>query len=61
MIFMAKMFDIDYGLGILHVQRFQVLYNDPDHSEVAEPFVIGWDDKPGCMFGAAPGQGVLIG
>jgi hypothetical protein len=45
--------DIDRGLGVPQVQRLHVFHDDPGHGEVAKPLVIGRDDKPGRMLGAA--------
>src|SRR5690242_11454735 len=44
----------------VHIKFFQRLHDDARNCEVAEPFVIGWNDEPRSIFGAAPRKGSLI-
>ncbi len=56
----ANVFDIDRRRREGHLQRFQVLHDNPGHGEVPEPLVVGTDNKPRGMLGAAPGEGVFV-
>src|ERR1039458_4585799 len=53
--------DIEGGLGELWVHSFEGLDDDLGDREIAEPFLVRRDDKPGNCRRAAPTQDRLIG
>ena len=44
----------------MQIQPFEVFDDNPRYREIAEPFVIGWDDEPGSMLRTTAGQGILV-
>ena len=60
MILFANVLDIHRRRRERHLQPFQVLHDDPGHGEVPEPLVVGRDNEPGGMLGAATGECILV-
>jgi hypothetical protein len=58
---LANGVEVHGGGGQLDLEPFQVVHDNPRHGEVAKPLTVGGDDKPGRPFGAATGQGFLVG
>src|SRR4029077_821225 len=46
---------------VLHVKFFQSLHDDAGNGEITEPFMVGRNDEPGRVFGAAAGKDSLVG
>ena len=59
-VFAANLFKVDSGLGVFHVQRFQLLDDDARNGQIAEPFVVGWNDEPWRVLCAASGESVFV-
>ncbi len=59
-ILFANVLDIHRRRRKRHLQSFQVLHDDPGDGEVPEPLVVGGDNKPGGVLGAATGERVLV-
>src|SRR5271157_2131901 len=60
MILFANVLDIHRRRGESQLQPFQVLHDDPAHGEVPEPLVVGRDNEPRGMLGAATGECILV-
>ena len=55
-ILLLDLVDVDHRFRKFHIQGLQRLADDPGDGEVAEPFVVRGNNKPGGMFGAALAQ-----
>jgi hypothetical protein len=54
-VLVTDVFDVYGGIGVFHVQRFQVLDYDTGNGKVSEPLMVGWDDEPRRLLSTAPG------
>ena len=61
MVLAADVFDVHSGLGVLHVQRLEMLDNNARDGKVAEPLVVRWNDEPRRVCGAAAREGFFVG
>jgi hypothetical protein len=56
----ANLLKVDGGLGVFHVQRFQVLDDDAGDGQIAKPLVIGGNDEPWRVRCAAAGERIFV-
>src|SRR6476661_4913197 len=59
MIFTTNLGEVHRWLWKLHVHVFHLPGNDLRNSQIAEPFVVGRNDKPGSVLGARLVQHIL--
>ena len=45
----------------MHIEFFEGLHDNARNGEIAKPFVIGRNDEPGSIFGAAAGEHSFVG